>query len=467
LKNKILVFLILLLLPITIHALEETTLLYEENPTKYKALSNVIIDDDKNVVTVGFEIDEANNSYKSIISKYKLDGTLIWEKDFLTTDSENRPFGITSAGDGYIVVGGAHVKTSETDTDTDYDMYIYKIGKDGSTVWHKEESKTGSDLLISIKPVQDGFIAVGYTTSEYFVPSEGYVDKNAYIRKINNEGETVWEHTIEGNGIDIYYHVAIDGDGIIAAGETSSTNLGLNIAGASDFLVTKYNADGTIVGSIAVGDAGEEEIHYVFVEEDGYILVGESNSPQSEPSLGKYLVALKINKNSETQGIKTYSLKDDEAWSLIPYENGYYIVGHSLTDEANQKYQGFVLDIDKQGINEKFTKYNKNAPTLFRAATATDDGFVVVGFTRVTGASDVYAAPLMVKYTKGGSETPGDDSHGAVDPTTEEPTTEPETKPQPQEDNPKTGAFLTSGLVILVLIGLLIYNIRKKDTFNI
>ncbi len=73
----------------------------------------------------------------------------------------------------------------------------------------------------------------------------------------------------------------------------------------------------------------------------------------------------------------------------------------------------------------------------------------------------------MVKYTKGGSETPGDDSHGAVDPTTEEPTTEPETKPQPQEDNPKTGAFLTSGLVILVLIGLLIYNIRKKDTFNI
>lgn len=468
-NKKILVLLILLLLPIRINALQDNTLLYDENPTHYKGFHNVIVDQDNNIVAVGFDLDEANNSYKSIISKYQPDGTLIWEKDFLVTDRENRAYGITLAQDGYIVVGGSHVKTADDDTDNSFDNYIYKISKDGEVVWHKEESTTGSNRYEKIITVGDGYVAAGYASSEYFIPSGEFVDKNAYIRKVDAEGNKVWEHTFEGNNLDWFYSLAQDGDSIIAVGYTASTNIdGLTNKGERDGLVVKYNADGTVAWAKNYGEEFDDEIRYVSVVSDGYILTGISDRRNGSAEEGNSFWFLKINKDGEVVWQNTYHKVDDEAWSIIPKDDKYYAFGHTLTDTTTGKYESYVLEINSTGEVENTYKYEKSAPVLFRNATPTEDGFIVVGFTRVLGATanDIFAGPLMVKYSFT-SNTPGDDSHGAVDPTTEEPTTEPETKPQPQEDNPKTGAFLTSGLVILVLVGLLIYNIRKKDTFNI
>ena len=463
LKNKILLLLIILLLPISIKALEETTLLYEENPTHYKGFHSVVIDEDNNIVVVGYDIDEANNSYKSIISKYKPDGTLIWEKDFLTTDRENRAYGVALATDGYIVVGGSHVKTSDDDSDDDYDIYIYKISKDGEIVWHKEESATGSDRLDKVVPVSDGFVGVGFATSEIYISMEEYVDHNAYIRKVDNEGNKVWDHTFTGNGIDYYSNLAADGDSIIAVGTTSSTDIeGITNIDGYDGLVVKYNADGTIAWAKNYGREDYDEISYITVVEDGYILAGSTGAlTRSERPQQKSYWFIKIDKNGNELWSQTYNIVNDETWSVVPVDNKFYAFGNTEDDNG---YKSYVLEIeptdDEIKINK--TKYDKNVPTLFRDAVATNDGIIVVGFTRVAGTSDIFASPLIVKYTAK-EETPEDTEHDSQDPV-EEPTEEPQKQ---QEDNPKTGAFLTASFVILIIVGLIVFNIRRGKIYNI
>ena len=466
-KNKILLFLILTILPITIHALQETTLIYEENPTHYKGFHSVVIDGDKNIVTVGYDIDETNNSYKSIISKYKLDGTLIWEKDFLTTDRENRAYGVALANDGYIVVGGSHVKTGDDDTDDDFDIYIYKISKDGEVVWNKEESTTGSDRLDKIVPVSDGYVGVGFVTSEYFISTEEYVDHNAYIRKISNDGTKVWEHTLTGNGTEYYTNLAADGDAIIAGGTTNSTDIeGITNQGNHDGLVVKYNADGTVAWKKSIGTDQYDEIKNVYVLEDGYYLVGTTGTLERGEDHNPNYWFIKISKTGEQLWSEEYTVANDETWNIIPMDNKLYAIGTTYTGTSTvNKYDGYVLEIDSTNTQtvEKL-KYDKNVSTLFRDAVAIEDGFIVVGFTRLASGTEVLAAPLMVKYTKD-VETPGGGQHNSVDPT-EEPTEEPQAQ-KPQEDNPKTGAFLAAGFVILGIIGLIVFNIRKKRIFNI
>ena len=463
LKNKILLLLIILLLPISIKALEETTLLYEENPTHYIGFHNVVIDEDNNIVVVGYDEDDANSSYKSIISKYKLDGTLIWKKEILTANKINRAYGITLAPDGYIVVGGAHINTSDDDTDTSFDAYIYKISKDGEIVWHKEESTVGSDRYEKVITAQDGFVAAGYMTSEYFIPSGEYVDKNAYIRKVDNEGNKVWENTYGGNNLDWYYSLVRDGDNIIAVGYTASTNIeGITNIGNKDGLVVKYNADGTIAWAKNYGGTNDDEIHNIALTSDGYILTGKTVGENEDDYW-----FLKINNDGEEIWQKTYNVNIDEPWAIIPRDNKYYIFGHSITNAENQTYESYVLEINgTSGEIEKVNKYTKNVPVLFRSAAATADGFVAVGFTRIVESSDIFAGPLIVRYSFA-SDVPGDDSHEAVDPTVD-PEPEPETKPeQPKEDNPKTGAFLTASFVILIIVGLIVFNIRRGKIYNI
>jgi hypothetical protein len=167
---------------------------------------------------------------------------------------------------------------------------------------------------------------------------------------------------------------------------------------------------------------------------------------------------------------------DDDAWAIIPKDDKIYVFGYSMTNEENQMYEATVSVINPATgatENEQYT-VKKSTPTLFRDAVAAEDGFIAVGFTRVLGSttSEIFAAPVIVKYSFQ-EDTPGDDSHSSADPLppteehTEQPSEQPVQKPQPQEENPKTGAFLTSGFVILILVGLLILAIRKKNTFNI
>lgn len=144
----------------------------------------------------------------------------------------------------------------------------------------------------------------------------------------------------------------------------------------------------------------------------------------------------------------TVSNPDDYDFVIPENEFGDYVIRIaekqyenplSLKDDKTEdgEINSFVLAIT-------FTKIDDENATVTTSVTVDSNA----DYTKVAGIAD-----------RADDDTPGDDGHGSVDPTTQEPDPEPAPAPAPQkkEDNPKTGAAVNAliiGLMLIVAIAL-------------
>ena len=193
------------------------------------------------------DIDITNNkgSYDFWIVKADTGGDLIWEKSFGGTEIDEARGIIPANDNGYLIVGDT--RSSDTDVTSNNggaDLWLIKIAENGDLIWNQSIGGSNFDVPRSINATSDnGFLIAGSSRSSDGDVSENKGQNDAWVVKVNSNGQLLWETTIGGSEIDFAYNAVelLDGT-IIAVGESNSSNGDvLENKGFTDLLIIKLN----------------------------------------------------------------------------------------------------------------------------------------------------------------------------------------------------------------------------------
>lgn len=144
----------------------------------YDEVANQIIaTQDGGYILVGTTDSDIKNQQDIYVVKLRADGSRAWQAHYGSKEDEEG-FGIVETNDGYVIAG----YTKDTPS-YNSDVYLLKISKSGVTMWSRKYGLDKDDGAKAIIKVDDGFVVVGYKTSE-----ETY-SKDVYILKVDENGK--------------------------------------------------------------------------------------------------------------------------------------------------------------------------------------------------------------------------------------------------------------------------------------
>jgi hypothetical protein len=191
-------------------------------------------------------------------------GNLIWNKTYgWAMDDAGRA--ITSTDDDNFMLAGYTNSTGHGD----YDFLLLKIDASGNMLWNKTYGGTQSDKAYAMTSTKDGCIVAGDTRSK------GAGDSDAWVIKVDLNGNMVWDEAVGGKGFDQPTCITASADGgFVVGGFTFSFG-----NGERDFWLFKVDGSGNVPWSSTVGRSNFEEAYAVLeVEENEFVMAGWTNS---------------------------------------------------------------------------------------------------------------------------------------------------------------------------------------------
>uniref|UniRef100_A0A7C3RMA6 Lipoprotein n=1 Tax=Dictyoglomus thermophilum TaxID=14 RepID=A0A7C3RMA6_DICTH len=141
---------------------------------------------------------------------------IIWQKVF-GGDYYDFAFSVDVSNDGGYIVAGKTLSYGAGGSDA----YILKLDANGNKLWEKFYGGSADDIIYSILQLDDGsYIGVGETYSM----GEGNAD--FYVLKLKQDGDADWVKSFGGINADIANSIAKLNDGYILAGYTTSFGAG-------------------------------------------------------------------------------------------------------------------------------------------------------------------------------------------------------------------------------------------------
>jgi len=278
-----------------------------------------------------------------------------------TLVEEGEPGGVIKAEDMVVLEDGYVIAGLFSDIGGIEDYGIAKVNLEGELVWEKNYGGTSDEKAYAITATEEGdFIVVGYTTSSDGDINEFYMGKDFWVIKLDESGNLLWEKTYGGDGSDQARTVAMTNDGFIVAGYSSSTNGDLNEnKGGSDAWVIKIDGDGNLLWEKNFGGSNAEFFNDVKVTDNGNLIcVGGTESNDGNLSINKGEVdswILKLDESGNILWSKTYGgSKNDNVQSVL-VDNGYIIVGASqsndgdVAENSSVNYDAWCLKLDEEG----------------------------------------------------------------------------------------------------------------------
>jgi hypothetical protein len=233
------------------------------------------------------------------IVKWDSNGTLVWD--------ETWGAGALDEGHGIWANETAIYTTGRTNSygDTDGDLVLIRWNTDGTVNWSKTWGGTLTDYGEDVW--SDGI----YIYTVVITASFGG-DDIALIKWYSN-GTQVWNYVFKNTGYDCILHLWGDGNGnLYGTGFTNSFG-----AGGNDFLVMKWNKDGTSIWNNTWGGTGADIGVDVYGDDTGIYAYGYSGSYRS--SYDAAIVKLDFNGNR----IYNYT------WGGSGFETGNAIWGYN------------------------------------------------------------------------------------------------------------------------------------------
>lgn len=216
-----------------------------------------------------------------------------------------------------------------------------------------------------------------------------------FIWKMDENGKQEWQNSFGGNDTDLLYTAQITSDGgYILAGASNSSKSGDKSdknQGGKDIWIVKINATGDIQWEKSFGGTGDDiPVDIVRTKDNGYLIASISNSPSSTLKTSVYhggndYYVVKLNQNGKLEWENTYGGEyDDNLKNVIETEEGFLLIGNSNSPESgnkatNQEKDGlWLVSIDKKGniLKEKnFVKNKENYILSFQELVQKKPGF--------------------------------------------------------------------------------------------
>ena len=193
------------------------------------------------------DVDISNNkgSYDFWIVKSDRNGDIVWEKSFGGSEIDEARDVISDGTGNHIIVGD----TRSNDQDVAFnngaaDLWAIKISNSGELLWNTSIGGSNFDVARSISTTfNNEFIIAGSSRSSNGDVSKNQGQNDAWVLRLDNSGQLLWETTIGGSEIDFSYDaVQINNGTIVAVGETNSSNGDIiDNKGFTDLLIAQIN----------------------------------------------------------------------------------------------------------------------------------------------------------------------------------------------------------------------------------
>ncbi len=284
-----------------------------------------------------------------------------------------------------------------------------------SMEWTNSFGGSLNDSPNSIIQCKDGgYLIAGYSNSNNWDISKNNGDKDIVLLKINSKGQIEWDKTFGGSKIDIASKIinTLDGGYILAGSTTSNDKDVLGNHGNSDAWILKLNSEGNIEWKKCYGGSLDDKANDIIQSKDGgYIFVGQTNSIDGDiiENFGDYDTwTVKISQNGDIkwqQVIGGYGT--ESAYSVLEtFDNNIVIAGvtksNNLTTNGNYGMDD-VLVIKMNPMGNVIWKNNYGGSNLDNARSiieTQDKNYIFTGQTYsfdydVSGNKGYYDAWLV------------------------------------------------------------------------
>jgi PKD repeat protein len=268
----------------------------------------------------------------------KLDslGNIVWQKTYGRSNSDTVN-AVSQTGDGGYLVAGA---TENLGSDNYYykDAWIFKLDSNGNPVWQKTYGGSYDDEAKSIQPTSDGgYVVAGFTRSF------GGRGSDAWVLKLDSMGNIVWQRAYDNyeDGSAASIQPTSDG-GYIFAGTTSFRNpywWVVKLDSVGDILWHKYFPDGYQRSSpCCILETSDHQ---------GYIIAGRVDPWFAD----MYIRLMELDTSGNVVWQKTYDTDGtDNAFSIQKAgEDGYIVAGSTRSFTHSYKPDFFIMKVDAEG----------------------------------------------------------------------------------------------------------------------
>lgn len=343
----------------------------------------------------------------------KPDGSPVTETTIISAANESfsKTMGGTTGSDEAVAVvpasdGGAFAAVSGSSKDgmfssvadtKDIAFAVCRYGKDGSLVWSKPFGGKSSVAVQDICASNDGgVVIVGQTRATDFVSVHGS-EYDAFIMKLDKDGNEVFRKSWGGSSNENFYGVAEGADGsIYAAGFAYSQDgdvQSLSIPkGESRAVIVKFNANGEVQKSVGVCGFGDYFADLAIAKNGDIFAVASmsagSTQTQYEKKGGSDAGVFKFDKELNLQFGKTFGGSGRERFEAIAVtdDGGCIIVGASTSSDGDIGAAGIKNKGDEDAVIAKFSgsgsvvfvkSFYGNKREAFKDVTVTSQGYII------------------------------------------------------------------------------------------
>jgi hypothetical protein len=280
---------------------------------------------------------------------------------------------------GYVVVGSSNSYAMGEEL-----LWLVKVDENGSLIWDKTfggfVSSAGDGGWSAEQTGDGGYIASGYTQSS------GAGRKDLWLIKTDALGGLIWEKSYGGQEDDVGMSVLQSRDGgYIVAGRTASFG-----EGGDDIWLLKTDSLGKEIWNETYGGRGDDAGFQVVEEDDGYSLVGRTESGEED----KRILLIRVDQQGEVLWENSYS--GGSVASLQPtYDGGYIMAGRVDSNEG--KRDALLIKADSGGAEQWSMRLGGRGEDIGTYALQSRDGsFLLAGITSSfgQGREDAWLAKL-------------------------------------------------------------------------
>jgi hypothetical protein len=224
--------------------------------------------------------DVSNGLRDGFIRKYGPTGTLLWTRQFGTTniDAVNgvavSAAGVFAAGDTLGVLDGESPHGLQ-------DGFVVAFGADGAAKWSNQFGTSSSDDALAIAADSGGVYVAGKTGGA-FPGRQSSGGSDAFVRAYGSGGATAWTRQFGTSGGDSASGVAVSAAGVFATGSTAGTFARESAEGGGDAFVRRYGADGSVGWTTQFGTNDRDDATAIAVGADGEQVAGATSGDSRE-----------------------------------------------------------------------------------------------------------------------------------------------------------------------------------------
>lgn len=336
----------------------------------------------------GYKIKEINNNYfivgeaehKVYLLKVDRDGNLLWEGRYGPDNGISYGYDIIIARDGnYLICGATNVRNGR------YDAYLIKVDNNGNLIWERIiDLNDNDDYGCVIKPAKDdsGYIIFGY---EY---NDTISSHDIFVAKVDEYGYLLSSIGFGGRLDDYLYDVLELEDGYLICGFTESYG-----AGGGDVYLVKTNFNGEPRWDRTFGGVNWERGYSIKKTNDNSFIICGTTQSFGNGSYDVYV--LKVDENGNLIWQKTYGGTNwDEGYCIDLADNGYIITGFTRSFGSGNE-DIYVIKIDENGNLIWQKTYGGSEQDKGECVIQTGDGYLICGYTWIEGKGfDVYLLKL-------------------------------------------------------------------------